>query len=170
MGVSVNSVLLAGGVTRDPESKAVGQTTLCQLSMAMNRKFTSQGQQKEETTYCDIDVWGKQADACIQYVKKGSQILVEGRLHLQSWKDQQTGQQRSKLSVTAERVQFLSTPQGQGNNGPPAQPTAEPSATGGYPPAQPPPQGQPVVPGQGYPPDAPPMTPQQQGPPPYPQG
>jgi len=65
------------------------------------------GAQKEETTFVDIDAWGKQAETISQYLKKGRPILVEGRLKLDQWDDKQTNQKRSKLGVVLEAFQFL---------------------------------------------------------------
>src|SRR5579863_2391978 len=105
-----NRVILVGNLTRDPEYRtlASGQA-VCRLGMATNRQFKNKqtGSMVQEVCYIDIDVWGAQAESCRQYLQKGRPVLVEGRLKLDSWEDQ-TGQKRTKHSIVAERVVFLS--------------------------------------------------------------
>ena len=106
---SLNKVLLVGNLTKDPERRFVpsGQA-VANLRMATNRKYKAgSGEWKEEVTYVSIEVWGKSAEACGEYLKKGSPLLVEGRLKLKEW-TAQDGQKRSLLEVVSERVQFLS--------------------------------------------------------------
>lgn len=108
MAASLNKVILVGNLTKDPETKFLpsGQA-VGNLRIATNRKFkASNGEWKEEVTYVAIEVWGKQAENCQEYLRKGSAILVDGRLKLNEWTTQD-GQKRSQLSVAAERVQFL---------------------------------------------------------------
>ena len=77
--------------------------------MAINRHWRNQdGQQQEETTFVDVDAFGRQAETIGQYLKKGRPIMVEGRLKLDQWEDKQTGQKRSKMGVTLEN--FTSIP------------------------------------------------------------
>lgn len=106
---SYNRIVLIGNLTRDPEHKQLtsGQA-VCRLSIATNRQFKNRqtGSMVQEVCYIDIDVWGAQAESCRQYLQKGRSVLVEGRLKLDSWQDQ-TGAQRSKHSVVADRVVFL---------------------------------------------------------------
>jgi single-strand DNA-binding protein len=106
---SLNKVFLVGNLTKDPELRFVpsGQA-VANLRMATNRKYKAgNGEWKEEVTYLGVEVWGKAAEACGEYLKKGSPLLVEGRLKLKEW-TAQDGQKRSMLEVVAERVQFLS--------------------------------------------------------------
>ena len=116
--VSVNSVILAGNLTRDPEIRYTPQgTAVGTLGLAVSRKFkTKDGEQKEEVCFVDVDVWARQAENCGEYLKKGSSILVEGRLILDTWSDKETGQKRSKHKIRAFRVQFLNRPQGQSSS------------------------------------------------------
>lgn len=106
--MNLNQVTLAGKLTRDPEIRYTPKgTAVAKIGLAINRRFKSDtGEQKEEATFVDVDVFGKQAEACQQYLKKGSPILVCGRLKLDTWDDKQSGQKRSKLGVVAENVQF----------------------------------------------------------------
>lgn len=105
-----NRVVLVGNLTRDPEYKQLtsGQA-VCRLGLAVNRQYKNRqsGEFVQEVCFIDIDVWGAQAESCRQYLQKGRQVLIEGRLKLDTWEDQ-NGQSRSKHSVVADRVVFLS--------------------------------------------------------------
>lgn len=112
---SLNKVILVGNLTKDPELRFVpsGQA-VANLRMATNRKYKAgNGEWKEEVTYLGVEVWGKSAEACGEYLKKGSPLLVEGRLKLKEW-TAQDGQKRSMLEVVSERVQFLQGGPGRG--------------------------------------------------------
>ena len=110
---SFNRVTLMGNLTRDPELKRTKSgATLTELGMAMNRSWTNEnGQRHDETTFVDVTVWGKQAENAAKYLQKGRSVLIEGRLQLDSWQDTNTGQNRSRLRVVAESVQFLNSHQ-----------------------------------------------------------
>jgi single-strand DNA-binding protein len=114
MAGGYNRIVMVGNLTRDPELKQLpsGQG-VCRLNLASNRQFKNRqsGDMVQEVCYVDIDVWGPQADSCNQYLQKGRQVLIEGRLKLDSWQDQE-GNNRSKHSIVADRVVFLSS----GNN------------------------------------------------------
>ena len=111
---SLNKVLLIGNLTKDPELRYTPQgTAVVNLRLAVNRKFKDRNQElKEEVCFISAVVWSKQAETCNQYLHKGSPVFVEGRLQSRSWEDN-SGQKRSIIEVTAERVQFLGSPQGQ---------------------------------------------------------
>lgn len=125
---SFNKVILMGNLTRDPELRYTPKgTAVARLGIALNRIWTSEtGEKKEEVTFVDVDVFGRTAENVAQYMRKGRQILIEGRLRLDQWDDKQTGQKRSKLSVVAETVQFLGAPSG--NEAAPAAPAAKAAA------------------------------------------
>ncbi len=109
MASSFNRVILAGNMTRDPESRALpsGQP-LTKFSLAINRSYTTKdGEKREEVTYVDIDAFGKQAEVIAKYCSKGSGILVEGRLKQDSWDDKKTGEKRTKLGVILENFTFI---------------------------------------------------------------
>ncbi|MCK4517786.1 single-stranded DNA-binding protein [Candidatus Babeliales bacterium] len=110
---SYNRVIIMGNLTRDPEHKQLtsGQS-LCRLGLASNRQFKNKqtGTMVQEVCFVDIDVWGPQADSCNQYLSKGRSVLVEGRLKLDSWTDND-GQRRSKHFIVADRVTFLAAQQ-----------------------------------------------------------
>src|SRR5215471_11095584 len=109
---SFNKVILVGNLTRDPELKYTPKgMAIAKLGMAVNRVWRNDaGESKEEVTFVDIDAFGKQAETISQYLKKGSPLLVEGRLRLDQWDDKQTGQKRSRLGVVLEGFQFLGGP------------------------------------------------------------
>ncbi len=107
---SLNKVLLVGNLTHDPELRRIPSgTAVVTLRLAVNESFKSKtGEAVEKAIFLDVDVWDRQAETCQQYLSKGSPVLVEGRLQMDTWDDKETGQKRSRLKVRAERVQFLS--------------------------------------------------------------
>ncbi len=106
-----NKVILIGNLTRDPEVRYTPQgTSVCNFGMAVNRKYKQGEEMKEEVTFINIVVFGKQADTCAQYLNKGSSALVEGRLQERRW-ETEDGQKRSKHEVVAQNVRFLSKKQ-----------------------------------------------------------
>jgi single-strand DNA-binding protein len=107
---SYNKVILIGNLTRDPELRYTPKgTAVAKIGLAVNRTWKNEaGEKMEEVTFVDVDVFGRTAENCGQYLKKGSSMLCEGRLKLDSWDDKASGQKRTKLGVVAESVQFLS--------------------------------------------------------------
>ena len=107
----LNKVFLIGNLTRDPELRVTPKgTAICQFGLAVNRQFKDEsGATRDETTFVDIEAWGKQGELVAKYLTKGSPAMVEGRLKLDQWEDKQSGQKRSKMKVVLENVQFLST-------------------------------------------------------------
>ena len=103
-----NKIFLIGNLTKDPELRYTPQgTAVVNLRLAVNRKFKNKNQElKEETCFVTVAVWSRQAEACNQYLHKGSPILIEGRLQSRSWEDN-SGQKRNVIEVRADRVQFL---------------------------------------------------------------
>ncbi len=106
---NLNKVFLIGNLTKDLELKyGKNGQPVTNMRLAVNRVYTTQsGEKKEEVCYVNIVVWGKQAESCTTYLKKGSSIFVEGRLQLRTWEDEETKQKKSMLEVVADRVQFL---------------------------------------------------------------
>lgn len=106
-----NRLIMIGNLTRDPEYKQLtsGQA-VCRLGLATNRQFKNRqtGSMVQEVCYIDVDVWGAQAESCKQYLQKGRSVLIEGRLKYDTWEDP-NGQTRSKHSIVADRVVFLSS-------------------------------------------------------------
>ncbi|MCU0771092.1 MAG: single-stranded DNA-binding protein [Verrucomicrobia bacterium] len=142
-----NKVILMGNLTRDPELRYTPKgTAIARLGVAINRRWTSEGgEQREETTFVDVDAFGKQAETLGQYMKKGRPIFIEGRLRLDSWEDKQTGAKRSKLGVVLETFQFLGS--GSGRPGEAVEgPAAAPRAAAAPEPADAPPPEEDDVP------------------------
>ena len=110
-----NKVILAGNLTRDPQlSYLPSNTPVCELGMAVNRKWRGQdGEMRDETCFVDLRCYGKQAETLNQYMSKGRPLLVEGRLKYDQWEGKDGGK-RSKLYVIVEGFQFLG---GQGRGG-----------------------------------------------------
>ena len=103
-----NKVILIGNLTRDPELRYTPQgTSVCNFGLAVNRKYKHGEEMKEEVTFINIVVFGKQADTCGQYLNKGSSVLIEGRLQESRW-ETEDGQKRSKHEVVAQNVRFMS--------------------------------------------------------------
>ena len=105
---SFNKVILMGNLTRDPETRVTATgLTICKLGLAVSRSFTTKdGERREETTFVDIDAFGKQAEVITKYFRKGKPILIEGRLKLDQW-EANDGQKRSKMGVVMETFQFV---------------------------------------------------------------
>jgi single-strand DNA-binding protein len=116
---NLNKVMLIGNVTRDPEIKYTPKgSAVTDLGIAVNRVFTPDGGEKrEETTFVDVTLWGRQAEIAGEYCKKGRSIYIEGRLQLDSWEDKASGQKRSKLRVVGENFQLLGPRPGGGSGG-----------------------------------------------------
>ncbi len=114
MAANINRVLLAGNLTRDPQVKFLAnERAVANFGLAINRRYKSaDGQLKEETTFVDVEAWGRTAELVGQYLVKGRAAFIEGYLKLDSW-DDKDGQKRSKLKVVADNVQFLDS----GNRG-----------------------------------------------------
>ena len=125
---SFNKVILMGNLTRDVELKYTSsQTAVTEVTLAVNdRKKGQDGQWQDETTFVDVTLWGRTAEIADQYLGKGSGVMIEGRLRLDQWEDKQTGQRRSRLRVTGERMQML--PRGGGGGGAPQQGGSSPNS------------------------------------------
>lgn len=104
-----NKVLLIGNLTRDPELRVTPKgTAVCQFGLAVNRQFKDEsGAARDETTFVDVEAWGRQAEVVSKYCAKGRPLFVEGRLKLDQWEDKTSGQKRSRLKVVLENFQFL---------------------------------------------------------------
>lgn len=111
-----HKVILVGNLGRDPEMRYTPSgSAVTNFSMATSEKWTGQdGNQQERTIWWRVSVWGKSGEACNQYLKKGSKVLVEGRMNAtpegnpRMWKDQ-SGNDRASFEVTAMAVKFLSS-------------------------------------------------------------
>lgn len=111
---SFNRVVLLGNVTRDPELRYIANgTAVTDIGLAVNdRRKTATGEWVEETTFIDVTLWGRTAEVAGEYVTKGSPLLIEGRLKLDTW--EKDGKKNSKLRVVGERMQLLGSRGGDG--------------------------------------------------------
>ncbi|HOG49623.1 MAG TPA: single-stranded DNA-binding protein [Lentisphaeria bacterium] len=109
MAPNLNKVFLMGNLTRDPEMRTLPSgTAVCTFGVAVNRQFVNAaGVTQEEVCFIDVSAFGRTGEVVAQYLRKGSPIFVEGRLYYEQWDDRETGKKRSRLSVTAERVQLI---------------------------------------------------------------
>jgi single-strand DNA-binding protein len=107
--MNVNKVMIAGNLTRDPQVKFLsGDRAVCNFGLAINRRFKgSDGEQKEEAAFVEIEAWGRTAELAGQYLAKGRCCFIEGRLKLDQYEDKE-GKKQSKLRVVADAIQFVS--------------------------------------------------------------
>jgi single-strand DNA-binding protein len=112
---SLNKVFLMGNLTRDPELRYTPDgTPVADLRLAVNDSYTGRdGNKVDRTLFIDVAVWRRQAETASEYLSKGRPVLVEGRLQLDEWENQQ-GEKQSKIRVVAQNVQFLGSPRGEG--------------------------------------------------------
>jgi single-strand DNA-binding protein len=116
MAGSVNKVILIGNLGANPEMKYLpsGQA-VCELRLATNEQWTDkQGQKQERVEWHSVQVWGKTAENCSQYLSKGRSVYVEGALRTRSWDDKESGKKQYKTEVVAQRVVFLGGGPGEG--------------------------------------------------------
>lgn len=105
--MSFNKIILLGNLTRDIELRySQGGSAIAKSAIATTRKYNVNGERKEDTTFIDITFFGRSAEIANQYLRKGSKVLIEGRLNFEQWSDQ-NGQKRSKHSVVVESMQML---------------------------------------------------------------
>lgn len=140
MAGSINSVIVIGNLTRDPELKATPSgTSVCSLRIAVNDQVKDQstGEWVEKANYFNVDVFGRQAETCAQYLSRGRQVAVSGRLRWRQWETQE-GQKREAVSIAADRVQFIGPREGGGGQGGyQKRPDADSSLGAEFPPAAP---------------------------------
>ena len=106
---SLNKVFLMGNLTRDPDLRTTPSgASVCEFGLAVNRRFTVNGNERDETCFVDITVWSKAAENCKRFLEKGSPVLVEGRLQMDTW--EKDGVRHQKLKVRASAIKFLPKP------------------------------------------------------------
>ena len=110
----INKAIVVGNLTRDPELKTLPTgSKVCSFSVATNRTWKDQaGQKQEAVDYHNVACFGRQAETVAQWMKKGSQIYVEGRMTTRSWDDKDTGKKMYRTEIIAENVQFGSKSSG----------------------------------------------------------
>ena len=119
MAGSINSVVIVGNLTRDPELRATPSgTSVCSLRVAVNDrvKDPTTGEWGDKPNYFDVDVFGGQGERCAQYLARGRQVAVAGRLRWREW-ETQDGQKRQAVSIVADNVQFIGPREGGGGGG-----------------------------------------------------
>lgn len=107
---SFNKVILVGNLTRDPQVRYTpGGTAVAEIGLAVNRQWFDKqtNSRREEVTFVDVTLWGRTAEIAGEYLGKGRQVLIEGRLQTDTWDDKETGQKRSKLRVVCENMTML---------------------------------------------------------------
>jgi single-strand DNA-binding protein len=127
---SFNKVILMGNLTRDPELRYTPKgTAIARIGIAVNRVWkTETGESKEEVTFVDCDAYGKTGETIGQYLKKGSPVLIEGRLRLHTWEDKNTKQKQSKLRVDVENFKFVGPANREGGAPAPSRPAPAPAS------------------------------------------
>jgi len=104
----LNKCMVIGHLGRDPEMRYTANgSAVTTFSVATSRRYTSNGEQREETEWFNVVTWNRLAETCAQYLQKGRLVYVEGRLQTRSWDDQATGQKRYRTELIAEEVKFL---------------------------------------------------------------
>jgi single-strand DNA-binding protein len=128
---NLNRVLLLGNLTRDPDLRYTPTgTAVAEVGLALNRVYSGEnGEKQEDTTFVDVTLWARQAEIAGQYLKKGRPVFIEGRLHLDTWDDKQTGQKRSRLRVVGENLQLLGNREGEGSSSTPGPRRSSPAAS-----------------------------------------
>lgn len=114
-----SKAIIVGNVTRDPEMRTTPSgSQVCSFAIAVNRSYKdSSGAQQDQVSYLDCVAWGKSAEIISQYIKKGSQLLVSGRLEQRSWEDKNSGQRRSRTEIVVEDFSFIGGNNNGGNGG-----------------------------------------------------
>ncbi|MBO4812574.1 single-stranded DNA-binding protein [Candidatus Saccharibacteria bacterium] len=103
-----SKAIITGNLTRDPELRTTPNgSTVCGFSVAVNRVYRdASGEQKEDVSFIDCSAWGKLGEMIAQYAKKGSGVLVSGRLDQRSWEDKTDGKKRSRVEIVVEDFNF----------------------------------------------------------------
>ncbi len=116
--MSVNKVILIGNLGRDPEVRYAGSgTAVCNFTMATTRTYKDkQGERKDETEWHRVVAFGRTAEVCGEYLKKGSQVYIEGRLQTRKWQDKETGADRYTTEILAENMKMLGSRGGGGDS------------------------------------------------------
>jgi single-strand DNA-binding protein len=115
---SFNRVILVGNLTRDIELRYTAQgTAVTEIGLAVNDRVKRNDEWVDETTFVDVTLWARLAEIASEYLSKGSPVLIEGRLKLDTWDDKNDGKKRSKLRVVGEKMQMLGGRKSGGSGG-----------------------------------------------------
>ena len=114
-----SKAIITGNLTRDPELRTTPSgSSVCSFSVAVNRTYKdNNGEQREDVSFLDCSAWGKLGEMISQYAKKGSGVLVSGRLDQRSWDDKTTGQKRSRVEIIVEDFNFIGAGNREGGSG-----------------------------------------------------
>ena len=106
--MNINHSVISGNLVRDPEMRTVGaDKVVTSFTIAHNSRYKSaDGEQREDVSFIDIEAWGRQGEIAAQYLTKGAQTIVEGRIKQDNWTDKE-GQKRSKLKLVADKVHLM---------------------------------------------------------------
>lgn len=117
--MSINRVMISGNLTRDAELRTTPSgTSIASFGVAVNdRRRNQNGEWEDYANFIDCTMFGRRAEAIAQYLTKGTKVAIEGRLHYSSWEDRNTGQRRSKVDVTVDELEFMSSRNSGGNGG-----------------------------------------------------
>ena len=128
----LNKVMLIGRLGRDPEVRQTQSgTAVANFSLATNRVWRDRdGNKQEETEWHQIVVWGRQAEVAGQYLTKGRQVFIEGRIQTRSWDDRNTGEKKYRTEIVAENFQMLGGRDDVSDSGPSYEPDQGPSSGG----------------------------------------
>lgn len=116
--MSINKVLITGNLTRDAELRTTpAGTAILSFGVAVNdRRRNQNGEWEDYANFIDCTMFGRRAEALASYLTKGVKVAIEGRLHYSSWEDRNSGQRRSKVDVTVDELEFMSSRNGGGQN------------------------------------------------------
>lgn len=103
---TLNKTLIIGNLGCDPKTKQVGDRSVTEFSVAVNRRFAAQGEARQETTWFQVEAWGRVGEVCAQYLTKGRPVFVEGRIKIDAWDNDKGHNER--VVIVASDVQFLS--------------------------------------------------------------
>jgi len=103
----MNKYIGLGNLTQDPSCKDVGESKVCNFGLAVNEYYYKEGKKQQNTVFIDIESWNKQAENCAKFLKKGSKVLIEGKLKTNSW--EKNGQKYTKIFCLADKVHFLAS-------------------------------------------------------------
>lgn len=129
---SINRVVLVGNLTRDPELRKAGASTVCSLRLAVNDRVKNKdsGAWEDHANSFTVSVFGTQCERCAQYLAKGRQVAIDGRLHWRSW-EAKDGSKREAVEVVADTVQFIGAREGDSQREATASSAKTPGATVG---------------------------------------
>ena len=116
--MSINRVMISGNLTRDAELRTTPSgTSILNFGVAVNdRRRNANGEWEDYANFIDCTMFGRRAEALQNYLKKGLKVAIEGRLHYSAWEDRNTGQRRSRIDVTVDELEFMSSRGSDGGN------------------------------------------------------